>query len=84
MTGNVKLNIGRQQALRRVPTREIVTRMTHQEGQLLIAPFVFQFYRRGEFAQQRRNRLEVDVIKDKRLLCLGDVEYRIHRVPAFL
>ena len=56
MTGDVQLDVGCQQTLRRVPAREIITRMTHQEGQLLIAPLIFQFHWRREFAQQRRHR----------------------------
>ena len=73
MTSHVQLNVGCQQALRGVPTREIITRMAHQEGELLIAPFIFQLHRRGEFTQQRRHRLEVNVIEHKRLLGLGHV-----------
>ncbi|MNE10502.1 hypothetical protein D3C80_1032190 [compost metagenome] len=84
MTIHVQLDVGRQQALRRIPTGEIVTRMTHQERQLLIAPFVFQFDRCREFTQQRRNGLEVDVIKDERLLSLGNIQNVMHRMAAFL
>ena len=50
MTGDVQLDVGCQQTLRRIPTGEIITRMTHQEGQLLIAPLIFQFHWRREFA----------------------------------
>lgn len=70
MTGDVQLDVGCQQTLRRVPAKEIITRMTHQEGQLLIAPLIFQFHWRREFAQQRRHRLEVDIIKNKGLFRL--------------
>ena len=84
MTGDVQLDVGCQQTLRRIPTGEIITRMTHQEGQLLIAPLIFQFHWRREFAQQRRHRLEVDIIKDKGLFRLSDVQHGIHRMTAFL
>ena len=84
MTRDVQLDVGCQQALRRIPAGEIITRMTHQEGQLLIAPLIFQFHWRREFAQQRRHRLKVDIIKDKGLFRLGDVQHRIHRMTAFL
>ena len=84
MTGDVQLDVGCQQTLRRIPTGEIITRMTHQEGQLLIAPLIFQFHWRREFAQQRRHRLEVDIIKNKGLFRLGDVQHGIHRMTAFL
>ena len=46
MAVDVQLDVSRQQALRRLPAREIIPRVTHQEGQLLIAPLVFQFHRR--------------------------------------
>ena len=84
MTGDVQLDVSCQQTLRRIPTGEIITRMTHQEGQLLIAPLIFQFHWRREFAQQRRHRLEVDIIKDKGLFRLSDVQHGIHRMTAFL
>jgi hypothetical protein len=83
MAVDVQLDVGRQQALRRIPAGEIVARVTHQEGQLLIAPFIFQFHRRGEFAQQRRYRLEVDVIEDK-VCSAGSHSARMHRVAALL
>ena len=84
MTRDVQLDVGCQQTLRRIPAGEIITRMTHQEGQLLIAPLIFQFHWRREFAQQRRHRLEVDIIKDKGLFRLSDVQHGIHRMTAFL
>ena len=80
----VELDVGRQQALRRIPAGEVVTRVTHQERQLLIAPLVFQLHRRGEFTQQRRHRLEVDVIEDKGLLGLSHVQHVVYRVTALL
>ncbi|SAH43180.1 Uncharacterised protein [Enterobacter cloacae] len=58
--------------------------MTHQERQLLIAPLIFEFHRRREFAQQGRNGLEIDVIENKGLLCLGHVQHVMHRVTALL
>ncbi len=84
VTVHVQLDVGCQQALRRIPTREIVARMAHQERQLLVAPFVLQLHRRGEFAQQRRHRLEVNVIEDKGLLCLGHVQNVVNRMAALL
>ncbi len=44
MTVDVQLDVGREQALRRIPAREIIPRMAHQEGELLIAPLIFQFH----------------------------------------
>ena len=58
--------------------------MAHQEGQLLIAPLVLQLHRRGKFAKQRRDRLEVNVVENKSLLRLGDVQHVMHRVTALL
>ena len=77
-------DLGRQQALRGIPTREVVTRVAHQERQLLVAPLIFKFDRRGEFTQQRRYRLEVNVIKDERLFRLGDIQHVVHRMAALL
>ena len=84
VTVDVQLDVDRQQALCRIPAREIVARVTHQERQLLIAPLIFEFHRRREFAQQGRNGLEIDVIEDKGLLCLGHVQHVMHRVTALL
>ncbi|MNP23228.1 hypothetical protein D3C76_1159300 [compost metagenome] len=84
MTIDVQLDVGCQQALRGIPAGEVVARVTHQEGQLLIAPLVLQLNRRGEFAQQRRHRLEVDVIKDEGLFGLGHVQHVMHRMTALL
>ena len=84
VTVDVEFDIGRQQALRRVPAGEIIPRVAHQEGQLLIAPFVLQLHRRGKLAKQRRDRLEVDVVENKSLLRLGHVQYVMHRMAALL
>ena len=84
VTVYVDLDVGRQQALRRIPAGEVVAGVTHQERQLLIAPLVLQLHRRGELTQQRRHRLEVDVIEDKGLLGLGHVQHVVYRVAALL
>ncbi len=84
MTVHVELDVGCQQTLRSIPAGEVIARVTHQEGQLLIAPLVLQLDRRGEFAQQRRHRLEVDVIKHEGLLGLSHVQHVMYRMTAFL
>ncbi|CAH0326355.1 hypothetical protein SRABI106_04623 [Rahnella aquatilis] len=49
MSRYVQFDVNCQQALRRIPAGEIITRVLHQESQLMIAPFVIEFHRCGEF-----------------------------------
>ncbi len=58
--------------------------MAHQEGQLSVAPFIVELHRRGKLAQQRRHRLEIDVIKHKALELFGDVQHVMHRMTVVL
>ena len=84
MAVDVQLDVGCQQALRGIPAGEVVARVAHQEGELLVAPFIFQLHRGGKLTQQRRYRLEVDVVEHKSLLALGHIQHVMHRMAPFL
>ena len=50
MAVDVQPDVGCQQALRGIPAGEVVARVAHQEGELLVAPFILQLHRSGKFA----------------------------------
>ncbi|MNR42993.1 hypothetical protein D3C85_1615710 [compost metagenome] len=79
MFGHVQFDVGRQQALCRIPAGKFIARMLHQEGQLLIAVRIIQLHRRRELAQQGRYRLVRHAVEHESLLRFGNVQDVIDR-----
>ncbi len=63
MTINVQLDVCREQALRGILAEKSFARVTHQERQLIDHCLYSSFTGAENLQQQRRHRLEIDVIR---------------------